>query len=79
MPSQVIRRFSYDAGQRQLKVAFTSGSVYLYDDVPAETHDGLRQAFSKGRYFGAHIRGRFPCRRIAHADRRRGRPDLLTA
>ena len=64
MPSAVIRRFSYDPDRRELTITFNSGQRYAYLDVPPRTHDELREAFSKGRYFGARIRDRFRWRRL---------------
>lgn len=68
MPSTVIRRFEYDEPTRTLRVTFTSGDLYAYHDVPAEVAEGFRAAFSKGRYFAAHIRDRYDCECL----RRRG-------
>lgn len=69
MPSTVIRRFSYDAPQRRLRITFTSGEVYEYDRVPPGVEADLRAAPSKGRYFGACIRDRFPYRRLEREPR----------
>lgn len=68
MPSSVIRRFSYDAPGRRLRVTFTSGDVYEYEGVPPEVEAAFREAFSKGRYFGPNIRDRYPYRRIARGN-----------
>jgi len=35
---------------------FTTGRRYRYHDVPQAAVDDFRAAFSKGRYFNAHIR-----------------------
>jgi len=59
MPSTVIRSFAYHATQRQLEVTFQSGRRYLYEDVPPETYDAMKRAFSKGEFFNEHIRDRF--------------------
>jgi hypothetical protein len=56
MPSTVIRRFDYDAENRELDIEFTTGRRYLYHAVPPEAADAFRAAFSKGRHFNAHIR-----------------------
>ena len=71
MPSSVIRRFSYDERERRLRVTFTSGDVYDYEAVPPEVVEDFRNAFSKGRFFGPHIRDRYSYRRIARGE---GRP-----
>ncbi|HYC99434.1 KTSC domain-containing protein [Brevundimonas sp.] len=69
MPSSVIRRFSYDEPHRRLRVTFTSGDVYEYDEVPPEVNEAFRAAFSKGRFFGPNIRDRYPYRRVGKAFR----------
>jgi hypothetical protein len=60
MPSAVIRRYAYDRESAALDVTFTTGRRYRYFMVPTYVADGLSEAFSKGRYFNARIRYRFP-------------------
>ena len=45
-------------------MTFVSGEVYEYDGVPPEVNDAFRAAFSRGRFFGPHIRDRYPFRRV---------------
>lgn len=54
--SSLIQAVGYEAERRLLEIAFTSGRVYWYADVPREIYDGLLAAQSKGEYFLAHIR-----------------------
>ncbi|MFL6733170.1 MAG: KTSC domain-containing protein [Sphingomicrobium sp.] len=56
MPSTVIRDYDYRPGTRELIIHFVTGRRYVYLDVPAEAVDAMRAAFSKGRYFNAHVR-----------------------
>ncbi len=56
MPSTVIRAAHYDIDKAQLDILFTTGRRYFYHDVPPEEAERFRAAFSKGRYFNAHIR-----------------------
>jgi lysyl-tRNA synthetase class 2 len=63
MPSTVIQSFEYDAGQRELRVVFTSGRPYVYQDVPLDIYTAMRRSFSKGEYFNEHIRDRYAFRR----------------
>jgi hypothetical protein len=65
MPSTVIRRFDYSPERRELTVEFVTGRRYVYHDVPEQEAQALSGAFSKGRYFNAHIRDRFRFREIA--------------
>ncbi len=59
MPSNVIRRYWYEPEQRRLCVVFVSGRRYRYDDVPEETYQSMKRAFSKGEFFNTHVRDRF--------------------
>jgi len=63
MPSSVIRAYFYDAAAQRLKIVFTTGRRYSYDHVPADLFEAMKAAFSKGEFFNAHIRDRFPFRR----------------
>lgn len=68
MPSSVIRRFEHDETTGVMRVVFQSGDVYDYFGVPAELAAEWRAAFSKGRFFGTHIRDAFPYRRLGRTD-----------
>jgi hypothetical protein len=59
MPSSVIRRFWYDPAHHKMDVLFVSGKRYRYHDVPEETYQSMKRAFSKGEFFNDHIRDRF--------------------
>jgi len=61
MPSSVILRFTYEPRSRALDVEFVSGRLYRYADVPPETADAFRAAFSKGRFFNTRIRDHYTC------------------
>ena len=72
MPSSVIRRFRYDEASRTLTITFVSGQRYAYAEVPPDVHRRFVEAFSKGRFFAAHVRDRFAFRRL---DDEGGPPD----
>ena len=63
--SSNLRSVGYDEESRTLEIAFHSGGVYEYYDVPPETFWELSQADSRGRYFHEHIRDVFDYRQIA--------------
>jgi hypothetical protein len=50
---------AYSPDRRLLELAFHSGNVYDYFDVPLRTYNELLHADSKGRYFNLHIRNHF--------------------
>jgi lysyl-tRNA synthetase class 2 len=68
MPSTVIRRFAYDPPTRSLEVEFVSGRRYRYARVPEEVASRFRAAFSKGRFFNAHIRDHYACEELTVDD-----------
>jgi lysyl-tRNA synthetase class 2 len=67
MPSSVIAKFDYDQAHAKLTIVFTTGRIYEYFAVPAETVGEFRSAPSKGAFFNARIRDRYPFREISPA------------
>jgi len=60
--SSAIESVGYDPATQQLYITFTSGShPYTFCAVPPAVHSALMAAPSKGRFYNAHIRGRFGC------------------
>lgn len=57
--SSLIQAVGYDPERRLLEVAFTSGLVYWYAEVPVDVYAALMAAESKGEYFQQHIRDVF--------------------
>jgi len=50
------------SGRKQPNViAKLNSTVYGWCDVPSYISEGWLSAYSKGRYFNAHIRGRWGC------------------
>ena len=58
--STALVRVSYDAAAQRLAVEFRDRTIHQYRGVPAELHAGLLAAESKGKFFNAAIRNRFP-------------------
>ena len=50
-----------------LQIEFRDRTVYQYFGVPAEVHDALMRAHSKGRCFNSLIRGRFDYSLVTNA------------
>lgn len=59
MPSQFIRKYSYNPEQMILTVMFVSGKVYDYFQVPQNVFENFRSSFSKGNFLNRFIKGRF--------------------
>jgi hypothetical protein len=59
--SSQIAAIGFDATTKTLAIQFKKkagpGSVYHYDNVPADVYQAFVAAESKGRFFGANIKG----------------------
>jgi lysyl-tRNA synthetase class 2 len=64
MPSSVIDNFAYQESRSELIVTFVTGKTYAYVLVPKRVYEDFRRSRSKGNFFNAHIRDRYPTRRI---------------
>ena len=62
--SSVFTEIGYHKTTRTLEVKFTAGGIYRYKDVPRKVWEEFRAAPSKGAYFDAHIRNRYPHWRV---------------
>ncbi|WP_411286913.1 KTSC domain-containing protein [Phenylobacterium sp.] len=62
--STAISEIDYDEGRAKLLVRFISGESYVYVGVPGAVHRCFVDADSKGRYFQAEIRDRYPFNRL---------------
>ncbi|WP_293677455.1 KTSC domain-containing protein [uncultured Phenylobacterium sp.] len=62
--STAIRDIDYDAKREKLFVRFASGERYIYVGVPGEVCRSFEEAASKGRFFQAEIRDRYPFNRL---------------
>jgi hypothetical protein len=65
LESSCLTTAGYDARTRMLDVEFRHGGVYRYFEVPASVHESLMKAPSKGRFFTAEVRDRFPHVRLS--------------
>lgn len=63
--SSSLASIGYDLSTRTLEVEFRKGGIYRYFGVPATVRQSLMEAASKGRFFLAEIRNRFPYTRSA--------------
>jgi hypothetical protein len=54
----------YDSEEMMLEVAFKSGSIYRYSNVPMNVHVALMVAESKGKFFHQHIRKAYQFERL---------------
>ncbi len=62
--SESLAAAGYDRARSVLRLRFRAGGLYEYAGVPQRVWDDLLGAESKGRYFIAEIRGRFPYHRV---------------
>lgn len=64
MPSTVIQTFSYKFPERILIINFLSGNCYAYINVPESIYKEFKTAYSKGKYFNAHIKNHYPFKQV---------------
>ena len=57
--STTLATVAYDADRELLQLEFRDRAIYQYFGVPAELHEALLRAPSKGSYFNRVIRGQF--------------------
>jgi hypothetical protein len=62
--SSNIKSVGYDPGDMTLEIEFHDGGIYRYFNVPADVHEGLMRASSKGAYFHDHIKERYRFRKV---------------
>jgi hypothetical protein len=62
--STAISEIDFDAERGKLLVRFISGERYVYVGVPGEVCRSFVEADSKGRFFQAQIRDRYPFNRL---------------
>jgi len=54
----------YEKDTQTLEIAFRSGHIYRYRDVPEAIYESLMKSESHGSYFRDHIREKFACDKI---------------
>ena len=62
--SAAVLAVEHDAGSARMAISFASGVAYVYDGVPRAVYEALLAAPSKGQFFQAAIRGRYPFARL---------------
>ena len=62
--STAIQDIDYDEERAKLLVRFQSGELYVYVGVPGEVCRSFLEADSKGRFFQAEIRDRYPFNKL---------------
>lgn len=60
--SSNLQSIGYENGV--LEIQFHSGGIYQYFDVPAQIHQALMAAPSKGEFFAQNIRGVYRYARV---------------
>lgn len=62
--SEAISDIDYDEARAKLFVRFIDGDQYVYVGVPGQVHRSFVDADSKGRFFAAQIRDRYPYNKL---------------
>src|SRR5258705_6513504 len=64
MQASVLGHIAYQESRSELVVTFVSGKTYAYGLVPKRVYEDFCRSGAKGNYFNAHIRDRYPARRM---------------
>lgn len=71
--SSQIHAIGHDAANNTLRIQFKGkdgpGSTYDYPGVPADKHADFLKAESVGKFFGAHIKGKFDFKKLPKAEK----------
>lgn len=62
--SSNVAEVGYDEQSSQLYVQFNSGELYIYDGVPFNEFENLKNASSVGSYLALNIKNRYPYRKV---------------
>ena len=62
--SSNLKSVGYDSEAKILEIEFHDGGIYQYLDVPADIHQGLISAPSKGKYHHAFIKNAYRYQKI---------------
>ena len=62
--SSVLAAVGYDEYAKRLVVRFKSGSTYEYLNIPKPLYAELMASNAKGKFYSAHIRGKFDGRKL---------------
>lgn len=57
--SSNIQQFGYDEKTELLQIKFLTGTSYVYEKVPKNVFEEMKQAESKGKFFHKYVRGQF--------------------
>lgn len=60
--SSSVATIGYDPGTQELWVEFTSGTTYVYSEVPEIVYEELMNSDSKGSYFNRDVRNAYAFR-----------------
>ena len=63
--SSNIESIGHDPDTDTLEIEFKGGGVHQYDGVSAKDHHALVNAASIGKHFHAHVRSKFPSRKVS--------------
>jgi len=62
--SSNVAEVGHDSDTDTLVVLFHNGGMYAYDDVPRTVYDQMLSAESVGKFFNAHVKGKYDFRKV---------------
>ena len=67
MPSTVISKMDYDPEARTLTIAYVSGQIYVYRNVPETVYKELKASRIKGRYLRFFVKDKYAFEKVSNA------------
>lgn len=62
--SKTMVDVGYDSASQILEIGFTNGTVYQYSNFGEHLYEMFMASMSKGAFFNANIRNRFPTEKV---------------
>ena len=62
--SSNLLAIGYDPSNETLRIRFKNNTIYDFYNVPLKLYEGLMNANSKGKYFQAYIKDKYPYNKV---------------
>ncbi|MDF2191278.1 KTSC domain-containing protein [Paraflavitalea sp. CAU 1676] len=66
MPSTVIAHIQYLPATEVLRIAFNSGAIYDYLEVPESVYKDMKQYREKGVFLNKYIKGKYHFKKVTN-------------
>lgn len=64
--SSTVSAVGYDEVSGEMRIQFSNGTVYAYENVPVKIYTDMLEAKSKGWYVSEYVKNKFPFRKVTN-------------